>query len=218
MQPRSWRNDLKFYDCSTAPSPRRVRIFMAEKKIELETVEVDLRSGEHLNDEYRAINPDCVVPALQLDNGRFLTESLAICHYLEELHPEPNLFGTTPEERGRVLEWNAKVEQQGLLSMMDALRNASKGMADRALTGPVNYAQIPALAERGRARVMQFFQRIDSHLADNQYLAGTRFTLADITAFVLVDFAAWVKLGLPDEAEHARRWYESVSGRDSTRV
>lgn len=190
-------------------------MFIAEKGIDLETVEVDLRSGEHLGEQYRAINPDCVVPSLELDNGRHLTESLAICHYLEDLFPEPNLFGTTPEERARVLEWNAKIEQQGLLSMMDALRNASKGLADRALTGPVNYAQIPELAERGRARVMQFFDRIDGHLGDKRYIAGSRFTLADITAFVLVDFAGWVKLALPDDAENARRWYESVSGRAS---
>lgn len=190
-------------------------MFIAEKGIDIETVEVDLRSGEHLGEQYRAINPDCVVPALELDNGRHLTESLAICHYLEELYPEPNLFGTTPEERGRVLEWNAKIEQQGLISMMDALRNASKGLADRALTGPVNYAQIPELAERGRARVMQFFERIDGHLADSQYMAGSRFTMADITAFVLVDFAGWVKLALPEEAAHARRWYEAVSARAS---
>lgn len=190
-------------------------MFIAEKDIDIESVEVDLRSGEHLGEQYRAINPDCVVPSLELDNGRHLTESLAICHYLEDLFPEPNLFGTTPEERARVLEWNAKIEQQGLLSMMDALRNASKGLADRALTGPVNYAQIPELAERGRARVMQFFDRIDGHLADKQYMAGSRFTLADITAFVLVDFAGWVKLALPDDAENARRWYELVSRRAS---
>ena len=190
-------------------------MFIAEKGIEIETVEVDLRNGENLSEEYRAINPDCVVPALELDNGRHLTESLAICHYLEELYPEPNLFGTTPEERGRVLEWNAKVEQQGLMAMADALRNASKSLADRALPGPNNYAQIPELAERGRARVMHFFERIDSHLADTQYMDGARFTMADITAFVLVDFAGWVKLALPDDAENARRWYESVSGRAS---
>lgn len=168
--------------------------------------------------EFRAMNPDCVVPVLELDDGRFLTEVLAICSYLEEVCPEPNLFGSTPEERSRVLEWNAKVEQQGLLSMMDALRNASKGLVDRALTGPVNYAQIPELAERGRARVLQFFSRLDEHLANNDYLAGVRFTMADITAFVLVDFAAWVKLEPPEKAVHLRRWYGSISGRDSAGV
>ncbi|MEL7451075.1 MAG: glutathione binding-like protein, partial [Pseudomonadota bacterium] len=118
----------------------------------------------------------------------------------------------------RVLEWNTKVELQGLMSMMDALRNASKGLTDRALTGPVHYAQIPELAERGRARVMQFFERIDGHLAEQPYLAGDRFTLADITAFVLVDFAAWVKLGLPGSAENARRWYAAIAERDSASV
>ena len=188
---------------------------MAEKGIEIETVQVGLGSGEQFADAYRKINPDCVVPALQLDDGSCLSEVLAICHYLEAIHPEPALLGTTDEERARILMWNSKVEQQGLWAVADAFRNAAKGLKDRAATGPVPYPQIPELAERGRDRVEHFFHRMDEQLADNQYIAGDRFSIADISALVVVDFAAWIKLSVPEVATHLRRWHGLVSSRPS---
>ena len=206
---------MKFYDCKTAPSPRRVRIFMAEKGLDVETVQVDLGSGEQLGEAFRRINPDCVVPVLEIDDGSHLTEVTAICEYLEELQPEPRLLGSTREERARVSMWNAKVEQQGLAGMMDAFRNAAKGLAGRALTGPDNYEQIPELAERGRQRVAQFFRRLDGQLADQPYVAGENFSIADISAMVLVDFAKWIKIEVPDELAHLKRWYADVSARPS---
>ena len=206
---------MKFYDCVTAPSPRRVRIFLAEKGIELDTVQVDLGSGEQLGDAFRKVNPDCVVPALELDDGTCLSEVIAICQYLEELYPEPRLLGATSLERAQVSMWNAKVEQLGLMSMMDAFRNAAKCLVGRALPGPESYAQIPELAERGRRRVLQFFSRLDEQLADNTFVAGERFSVADISALVLVDFAAWVKLPVPEGAQHLSRWYAEVSKRPS---
>jgi len=206
---------VKFYDCTTAPSPRRVRIFLAEKGIELDTVQVDLGSGEQLGDAFRKVNPDCVVPALELDDGTCLSEVIAIWQYLEELHPEPRLLGATSLERAQVSMWNAKVEQQGLLSMMDAFRNSAKGLVGRALPGPESYEQIPELAERGRQRVLQFFGRLDDQLADNSFVAGDRFSVADISALVLVDFAGWVKLPVPAGAQHLSRWYAEVAKRPS---
>ncbi|MDH5620744.1 MAG: glutathione S-transferase [Gammaproteobacteria bacterium] len=206
---------MKFYDCKTAPSPRRVRIFMAEKNIHCETAQVDLGNGEQFSDWFRAINPDCVVPALELDDGSCLSEVIAICHYLEAQFPEPALFGAGPKERAQILMWNVKVEQQGLTSVADAFRNSAKGLANRATTGPVSYAQIPELAERGRHRVMQFFHKLDEQLANNEFVAGDRYSIADISALVTVDFSARIKLSLPDEAAHAKRWYEAVSSRPS---
>jgi len=206
---------LKFYDCKTAPSPRRVRIYLAEKDIQLETVQVDLGSGEQFSRAFRQINPDCVVPVLELDDGRCISEVIAICHYLEELHPEPPMFGRTPEERATVLMWNAKVEQQGLWAMADAFRNSARGLVDKALPGPDPYPQIPELAERGRARVQAFFARIDARLADNQFIAGDFYSVADISAMVVVDFAAWLKIALPENMDNIARWYESVAGRAS---
>lgn len=206
---------MKFYDCQTAPSPRRVRIFLAEKGIELETVQVDLGKGEQFSEEFQEVNPDCVVPALELDDGSCISEVIAICQYVEDLNPEPALLGNSPEERARVSMWNAKVEQLGLLSMMDAFRNASKGLVDRALPGPESYAQIPELAERGRKRVLQFFYRLNDQLAGNAFLAGDVYSIADISAMVLIDFAAWIKIAIPDDAGDLKRWYGEVSKRPS---
>jgi len=209
---------MKFYDCKTAPSPRRVRIFLAEKGIEIETVQIDLGKGEQFGDAFRAVNPDCVVPALQLDDGSCISEVLAICDYLEAQHPEPALLGTTNEERAQILMWTVKVEQQGLLSVADAFRNAAKGLKERAATGLIGYPQIPQLAERGRGRVEQFFRRLDDQLVDKEFVAGDRYSIADIAAMVVVDFSAWIKLTLPEDVVNTRRWYESVSARPSAQA
>ena len=206
---------MKLYDCKTAPSPRRVRVFLAEKGVELETVQVDLGSGEQFSEAFRKLNPDCVVPVLQLDDGSCLSEVIAICDYLESRYPEPPLLGKTPEERATVLMWNAKVEQLGLWAMADAFRNSVKGLSNNAVTGPDAYPQIPALAERGRQRARQFMLRLDERLADNEHIAGGCFSIADISAMVFVDFAAWIKIALPDGAENLSRWYNAVSGRPS---
>mgnify|MGYP001823494731 CR=1 FL=1 len=206
---------MKFYDCKTAPSPRRVRIFLAEKELSIETVQIDLGAGEQFGEAFRKINPDCVVPALELDDGSCISEVLAICQYLEELQPEPALLGATPQERARVTMWNAKVEQQGLWAVADAFRNSAKGLADHAVTGPDPYPQIPALADRGRARVEQFFRRLDCRLAESRFVAGDNFSIADISAMVAVDFAGWIKITIPEDAKNLRRWHAEVSARPS---
>lgn len=206
---------MKLYDCRTAPSPRRVRIFAAEKAIELDVVQVDLANGEQFGEHFRAINPDCVVPVLELDDGTRINEVLAICHYLEEVMPEPPLFGATPVERAEILMWNTKVEQQGLMAMADAFRNAAKGLRGHALPGPNEYEQIPALAERGRRRVESFLQKLDDRLGHTNFIAGEAYSIADISGLVVVDFAGWIKIPIPDDARNLRRWYEAVSARPS---
>ena len=206
---------MRFYDCKTAPSPRRVRVFMAEKGVELETIQVDLGSGEQFSQAFRNINPDCVVPVLQLDDGTILSEVVAICDFLESRFPEPPLMGSTPIERAQVLMWNAKVEQLGLWAMAEAFRNSTKGLSNNAVPGPDPYPQIPELAERGRQRVERFFARLDAELADRDFVAGDFYSMADISALVVVDFAAWIRITLPDEATNLRRWYEAVSSRPS---
>jgi len=206
---------LRFYDCRTAPSPRRVRIFIAEKGADIETVQVDLGSGEQFSEAFRKINPDCVVPVLELDDGTILTEVVAICDYLESQFPEPPLLGSTPIERASVLMWNAKVEQLGLWAMAEAFRNSVKGLSNQAVTGPDSYPQIPELAERGRQRVARFFERLDDELAEREFLAGSFYSMADISALVVVDFAAWIKIAVPEEAVNLKRWYGAVASRPS---
>ena len=209
---------MKFYDCATAPSPRRVRIFAAEKGMELETVQVDLANGEQFGAEFRQINPDCVVPVLELDDGTHLTEVVAICQYLEGLQAEPVLFGTTLTERALVTMWNIKIEQQGFLAAQEAFRNAAKGLKRHAITGPTPFAQIPELAERGRERIQLFFSRLDGQLVDNTFVAGKNYSIADISPMVVVDFAGWIKIPIQDDAVNLGRWYGSVSARPSARA
>ena len=197
---------ITLYDCATAPSPRRARILLAEKGVAHETVQVDLRTGEQMGDAYRRINPQCTVPALRTDDGALLTDNAAIAAWLEARFPEPALLGATPREKAEVASWNWRIEFDGLLAIAEALRNGSPSMANRALPGPVDYAQIPALAERGRARVQQFFQALDERLADRDFVATDRFSVADITAVVAVDFARVVRIKPGEEHPHLQRW------------
>jgi len=204
---------MKFYDCSTAPSPRRVRIFIAEKGLDIDTVQIDLRGGEHLGEGFRRINPLCTVPVLELDDGTTLWDSNAICRYLEAAHPEPNLLGRDAKEIGVIATWDRIMEADGFLPVADVLRNTAQGFVNRALTGPVGYEQIPALADRGRARVGDFLGRLDTRLRESAYVAGDRFTIADITAVVAVDFATWIKETIPDDAAGLKDWHNRVSAR-----
>ena len=179
---------MKFYDCSTAPSPRRVRIFLAEKGISVPTVQVDLRNNEQLSPEFRAINPDATVPVLELDNGARITDAIGICVYFEATHPEPPLMGESAEEKALVTTWQRTAERNGFYAGMEALRNSTPGLKNRALPGPDDYAQIPALAERGRARITRFFEQMDARLAHSEFVAGPHYSIADITTLVAVDF------------------------------
>ena len=180
---------ITLYDCATAPSPRRARILLAEKGVAHETVPVDLRSGEQLGAAYRQVNPQCTVPALRTDEGLVLTDNAAITAWLEARFPEPALLGTTPAEKAEIASWNWRVEFEGLLAIAEALRNSSPAMAHRALPGAVDYEQIPELAARGVARARQFFATLNERLAGRGFVATGRFSVADITAVVAVDFA-----------------------------
>jgi glutathione S-transferase len=210
--------DHIFYDCLTAPSPRRARIFIAEKGLDIPTVEIDLRNKEQLGDAYRAINPRCTVPALKLPDGRVLGDNASIARYLEEIRPDPPLMGRDPVEKALIAEWNAIAESDGLLAMAEIIRNSLPGMKGRALTGPKDYDQIPELAERGKARISHFFDLLNNRLSDHAYLGGEAFSIADITAFVVIEFAGWVKL-VPGENHSAlKSWYAAISARPSAKV
>src|SRR6266853_4933605 len=157
---------MKFYDCTMAPSPRRVRIFLAEKGIALPMVQVDLRAGEQLGPAFRAVNPECTVPVLELDDGARIADVMAICVYFEALRPEPPLMGVGAQDRANVTAWQRRVEREGFFAVAEAFRNSTPAFKQRALPGPDDYEQIPALVERGRARVGKFFGMLDACLAD----------------------------------------------------
>ena len=209
---------MKFYDCKTAPSPRRVRILMAEKAINIETIQVDLGSGEQFSDAYKSITPLSEVPLLVLDDGTSISQVNAICSYLEEIYPEPPLYGRTPAERALVESANNQIVMNGLSAVAEAFRNSTPGMKNRALPGPHNYAQIPELAERGLARLDHFFKGLDDHFASPQYMIGDYFSVADISALVCIDFAKWVKKPIPADFENLNRWSSQVSERPSAKA
>jgi glutathione S-transferase len=204
---------ITLYDCATAPSPRRARILLAEKGVRHETVNVDLRTGEQLGEAYRRINPECTVPALRVDDGIVLTGNAAITAYIEALQPEPPLLGVTPLEKAEVADWNWRAEFEGLLAVAEAFRNGSPAMANRALPGPQDYPQIPELAHRGLTRVHAFLATLEARLQGRMFLATERFSVADITAAVAVDFARVVKIKAGEQHPNLLRWRAGLAQR-----
>lgn len=206
---------MRLFDFERAPNPRRVRIFLAEKQLEIPTVRVDFFRMEQLSLEFLAINPGGTVPVLETDDGTYLAESIAICRYLESLHPEPPLFGTDARSEALILMWTNICENEGLPAVAEILRNWSPGFRDRAFPGPQNVTQIPALVERGRQRTRQFFDRIETQLATNQYLACDAFSFADITLFATVEFATWVDIDATDHRPALSAWHGRMAARPS---
>ena len=204
-----------FYDCSTAPSPRRARMFIAEKGLQIKSRDISLYKGEQFAPEFLAINPRATVPVLVTESGVVLTENLGIAAYLEAAHPEPRLMGQTPDEKGAVLMWNAIAEQQGAWPIAEALRNTNPAMKGRAIPGQTDFEQIPALAERGLARVGLFYDLLEARLKESRFLACDHFTLADITCFVFVDFARVIKRRIPEGNQATLAWFEAIKSRPS---
>lgn len=209
---------ITLYDCSTAPSPRRARILLAEKGVSYTTVNVDLGKGEQLGAVFRAINPQCTVPVLRLEDGQVLADNAAIAAYVEARFPEPPLLGTTPLDKAQIASWNWRAEFEGLMAIAEALRNSSPAMANRALPGPVDYAQIPELAQRGLARLRHFFDALDAQLAGRDTVAGSGFSIADITAEVAVDFARVVRVKPGEQHANLRRWHEAMAQRPAFKL
>lgn len=206
---------MLFYDCSTAPNPRRARMFIAEKGLEIETRDISIAKGEQLLPEFRAVNPRATLPVLITEAGNVLTENVAIALYLEDMFPDPPLMGVGPEERAQVLNWNAIAEQQGAMPVAEAFRNSNRHMKGRALPGPAGFEQIPELAERGMARIGLFLDLLEQRLQDSPFVALDRFSLADISAFVFIEFARVVRVSIPDGHSATLDWYGRVKARPS---
>jgi glutathione S-transferase len=207
---------MRLYQSNASPNSRRVRIFLAEKGVATSIVPVDLGAKEQFSDAYAAINPRRVVPTLVLEDGTAIGEVPAILRYLEEAYPEPPLFGTKPMTRALAAMWERIVELEGFASVMEAVRNTVPGLKNRAVAGPHDYEQIPALVERSKQRVRNFYGDFNARLADVPFIAGDDFSVADITALVTVDFATKAA-GLPIADEHTalKHWYGSISARPS---
>lgn len=207
---------MKLFDAPWAPSPRRVRIFIAEKGIAIDREAIDLRTGDHLKPPYSDLNPRGQVPALLLDDGTLIDDSVAICRYLEGLYPDPPLFGGTPCETGLIEAWNRRIDSDCYTAVMSAFRNSVPAFANRALSGqwpPI--PQIPELAQRGRLMWTAFADIFDAHLAENEHVAGAAYSFADIVALVAIDFGIATKLPDPRDRPAIARWHAAVSARPS---
>lgn len=204
---------MKLYDFPAAPNPRRARIFIAEKMIDVEKITVDLAKGEQFSDAFKRVNPRCTVPVLELDDGTVLADNIAIAVYLEETHPEPPLLGTDSLEKAMVTGWNSRIEYEGLYAVAEYFRNQSEMFKGHAIAGPAAYEQIPELGERGRQRSEAFIKMLDEHLAGREYICTDRYTMADITALVTVDLFDFAKIPIGEDLVNVKRWHTAVGAR-----
>lgn len=203
---------MKLYDTKVGPNPRRVRIFLAEKGIDVPKVEIDLAKMEQKMEQYSRLNPLQRTPALVLDDGTVLTESVAICRYFEEIQPDPPLFGEGALGRAQVEMWQRRAELNFLLPTAMVYRHSHPGAAE------LEKPQIAQVADTNRPRVLEFLALLDKELAGREFLAGDRFTIADITALVAADFMRPSRLKIPEGAANVLRWHASVSSRPSARA
>ena len=203
---------MKLYDGGRAPNPRRVRVFLAEKGIKIPTEQVDLGALAHKSPAFAAINPLMRVPALELDDGTIITESIAICRYFELLQPEPVLFGREPKEIAVIEMWQRRVEFHLLYPVSQVFRSLHPAMAK------MEVPQVPAWGEANKPRVMEFLDILDKELARRRYVAGDKFTVADITGLIAIDFMKPAKLAVPDALGNVKRWHAELAARPSAAV
>lgn len=204
---------MKLYTSNRAPNPRRVRWVMAEKGVsDVEMVEIDIMAGDHKKPAFRDRVGVPHLPALELDDGTILSESIAICRYLEALHPEPNLFGRNPLEQAEVEMWTRRCEFYLATPIMLNVRHTHPALAALEAT------QTPQIAQYNRLSAERFMKTLDAHLATRDFLALDRFTIADIVGVVGLDFARLVKYSPPSEFEHLARWLETCRARPAAKA
>src|SRR6266478_6011691 len=202
---------MKIYNSSTAPNPRRVRVFLAEKGIQVPYEEVDIAGAVNRGPEFRKKNPLATVPVLELDDGTCISESVAICRYFEQLHPNPPLFGVDAKDRAMVEMWNRRVEFTVLQPIADAFRQRHDFFKGR-------IRQVPEYAEAQRLNGEGSLKWLDDELANRPYIAGDKFTIADITAMIAVDFGRVSKITIKTEQKNLARWHAEVAARPSTKA
>ena len=209
---------MKIYDWHIAPNPRRLHIYLAEKGLQIPLEEVggdDLK----LKPAYVAKYPHAMVPVLELDDGTLIGEAMAICRYFEEIHPNPPLMGTDAKDKAIVEMWEKRANEEGMLAASELFRNTAPAFADRGLPGSSHpIRQLPELVERATARMGRFYRKFDEQLANNEYVAGQRYTIADISTLCAIDFGKWTDLDIPPECQNLQRWYAAVAARPSAKV
>jgi glutathione S-transferase len=207
---------MKLYHASASPNSRRVRIFIAEKGLRIDLVPIDLSAKEQLSAAYRTINPRVVVPTLVLDDGTAIGEVPAIMRYLDEAYPDVPLLGATPKEKAIIAMWERRTEIEGFAAVMEGVRNAADRLKGRAFSGPHDYEQIAAIVERSKQRIVNFYRDFEARLMEAEFVAGDRFSAADITMLVTVDFSTRAfNMPIPNDFAAFKRWYGVTSARPS---
>jgi glutathione S-transferase len=203
---------MKLYEDPRAPNPRRVRIYLAEKGISVPRIALDINKGEHKTPQFTALNPMQRTPALQLDDGTVITETIAICRYFEETQPDPPLFGVGPLGKALVEMWQRRIEFGLLLTVAAAFRHLHPAMVE--LEAP----QVAAWGEANKPKALEFLGVLDRHLAANRFVCGDAFTVADVTGLVAVDFMKPARIAVPADLANVHRWREAVSARPSAKA
>jgi glutathione S-transferase len=202
---------MQLYDSRRAPNPRRVRVFLAEKGITVPTVQVDINTKENLGEAFRQKNPLGTLPVLELDDGTIIAESVAICRYFEETQPEPPLMGTDAKDRALVEMWQRRMELEVFGPVTQSFRNTHEFFKGR-------IPQVPEWGAVSRTWALKRYGWLDEVLADRPFVAGDRYTIADITALCAVDFGRVTDIRIQPEQKHLQRWYEAVSARPSAKA
>jgi glutathione S-transferase len=200
---------MKLYDGGRAPNPRRVRVFLSEKGIEVPLVKVDMAARQHMSDEMRGLNPLGELPVLELDDGTIITETIAICRYFEALHPTPALFGATPFEIGTIEMWHRRVELKFFAAVAAAFRHTHPAMANSELP------QIAEWGEANRPKALAAMQMLDTQLSAHQFICGDTISVADLTGMIAADFTKPAKISIPEELKNLHRWLEMMRARPS---
>jgi glutathione S-transferase len=202
---------MKIYEYTQAPNPRRVRVFLAEKGITVPLQQVDIATAENRKPEFLKINPMGGLPVLELDDGTRIAESVAICRYFEALHPNPPLMGTDDKDKAVVEMWNRRMEFEILSMTASAFRNTSDFFKGR----------IPQVKEYGevcRGAALKRMEWLDTELANRKFIAGDRYTIADITALIGIDFGRTTGIKIAPEQKNLARWHQEVSSRPSAKA
>jgi len=211
--------NLKLYDFAMAPNAQRVRVFMAEKGIDVPSEQLNVREDAHLVEPFSSMNPFHCVPFLELDDGTVVAESMSICRYLEELHPEPPLFGSTATERAVIDMWLRRFELDGFIPMLHAVRNHVPMFAGRVVPGTRNdLPQMPEMVSRGKEMMAIFLSRIEPHMANNEFVAGPTFTVADITAFFTLRMTKMMEMDIDSAYPAVAAWFAKVSVRPAFQI
>jgi glutathione S-transferase len=209
---------MKLYNWQPVPNCRRVRMFILEKGLELPTIE-EVGDKVRLSESYIKMWPHALVPMLETDDGLRIGEAMAICRFLEDEYPVPNLMGINGREKACIEMWERRAYDEGLTGAAEVFRNSHPALVDRGLQGSLEpVPQIPALIERGRGRVGRFYRKFDDQLKENRFVAGDRFTVADITTLCSIDFAEAVGMKVPDDCLSVTRWHQEVSARPAARA